>query len=355
MVADQCFTIEWQTSKREELGGCDPVLLEKTIHAFALLDAMAARGLEFVFKGGTSLLLRLPRIHRLSIDVDIFCQEPAEKLDRLLAEISRIPPFTGMTEDDRGEHRIPARRHFRFSYKPLDPKNPAPFVLLDVVHERNVYPRVERVPLRTAFLESDGALLVPTVEGLLGDKLTAFGPNTTGVPLNEQRAMQFMKHVFDIGELFNVASDLAAVRAAYDQVFAAENGFRGGKFTTELALQDTFDTAYRIAQVGFAIAPKDGRDELLDAGRKQIGSHLVGVKFRREEMKIAAAKAALLTSALRSAAPPAFGTLHYDETKLASLKDVKFDAAYSAAGKLKAIPEAMWLWAETLRLRGAIS
>jgi hypothetical protein len=58
MISGECFTSEWQTRKREELGGCDPVLLEKTIHAFALLDALATRGLEFVFKGGTSLLLR---------------------------------------------------------------------------------------------------------------------------------------------------------------------------------------------------------------------------------------------------------------------------------------------------------
>jgi hypothetical protein len=352
MIADQCFTIEWQVRKREAIGGCDPVLLEKTIHVFALLDALAGRGLEFVFKGGTSLLLRLPHIRRLSIDADILCQEPASKLDTLLAEISRTRPFTGMTEDDRGEHRVPARRHFKFFYTPLDRKNPGPFVLLDVVHEQNVYPRVDRVPLRTAFVESDGGLLVPTVEGLLGDKLTAFSPNTTGVPLNEQRAMHFMKQVFDIGELFNAAGDLAAVRAAYDQVFAAENSFRGGKFTTELALQDTFDTAHRIAQVGFAIAPKDGRDELLEAGRKQIGSHLVGVKFRRDEMKIAAGKAALLTSALRADAPLGFDAMRYDKTKLASLKDMKFDRAFSAVSKLKANPEAMWLWAEALRLRG---
>lgn len=186
MIADACFSAEWQTRKREELGGCDPTLLEKTIHVFALLDALAARGLDFVFKGGTSLLLRLPRIRRLSIDADILCHEPAEKLDPLLAEVSRMRPFTGMTEDDRGDHRVPSRRHFKFSYTPLDAKNPAPFVLLDVVHERNVYPHVERVPVRTAFVEGDGTLLVPTVEGLLGDKLTAFGPNTTGVALNER-------------------------------------------------------------------------------------------------------------------------------------------------------------------------
>jgi hypothetical protein len=44
MIAGQCFTSEWQAHKRGELGGCDPVLLEKTIHAFALLDALSSRG-----------------------------------------------------------------------------------------------------------------------------------------------------------------------------------------------------------------------------------------------------------------------------------------------------------------------
>lgn len=355
MLAAHCFTNAWQAQKREEIGGCDPVLLEKTIHAFALLDALAARGLEFVFKGGTSLLLRLPRIRRLSIDADIYCQEPHEKLNPLLDEISRQEPFIRMTEDDRGDHRVPARRHFKFFYKPLDPKNPAPFVLLDVVHERNVYPKVDRVPLRLPFVESDTALLVPTTEGLLGDKLTAFGPNTTGVPLNEDRTMQFMKQVFDIGELFNAAGDLEGVRAAYGQVFAAENGYRGGRFTSDEALQDTFQTAYRIAQVSFAAAPKDGADALIEAGRKQVETHLVGAKFRREDMKVAAAKAALLVSALRAAAPPDFAALRYDDSKLTSLKDARFDAAYSAVGRLKAIPEAMWLWAEALRLRGITS
>ena len=152
--------------------------------------------------------------------------------------------------------------------------------------------------------------------------------------------------------LFDAASDIAAVRAAYNQVFAAENGYRGGKFTVEKALQDAFDTAYRIAQVGFASAPKDGRDELLELGRRQIESHLVGVKFRREQMKTAAAKAALITSALRVPGPPAIAGLRYDNTKIPGLKDAKFDAAHSAVGRLKANPEAMWFWVEALRLRG---
>jgi len=351
MIDDKCFAPDWIVQKREELGGCDPTLLEKTIHSFALLDALAARGLKFVFRGGTSLLLRLPHIRRLSIDADILCLESAEKLNGLLTEVSRQKPFTGMEEDERGEHRIPARRHFKFFYTPLDAENVAPWVLLDVVHEENLYPTVESVPLRTTFIEGDGTLLVPTVEGLLGDKLTAFGPNTTGVQLNNRYTMQFMKQVFDIGELFDVAQDTDAVNVAYEKIFAAENGYRGGKFTSEQALQDSFDTAHLIAQVGFTMAPKDGRCELLDAGCKQLRSHLVGVKFRREDMKTAAAKAALLTSALRTDGPPDFAALRYDETKIAKLKEVKFDAAYPALGKLKAVPEAMWLWAEAMRLR----
>lgn len=243
------------------------------------------------------------------------------------------------------------RRHFKFFYTPLDAKNVAPWVLLDVVHEENLYPKVESVPLRTPFVEGDGTLLVPTVEGLLGDKLTAFGPNTTGVPLNEHCTMQFMKQIFDIGELFDAAADVSDVRAAYDKIFAAENGYRGGRLTPDLALQDAFDTAHLVAQVGFTIAPKDGRCELLEAGRKQLDSHLVGVKFRREDMKTAAAKAALLTSALRARVLPHFPALRYDETKLSSLKEVEFDPSYPALAKLKAVPEAMWLWAEAMRLR----
>lgn len=353
MFDDKCFAHEWIVQKREELGGCDPTLLEKTIHAFALLDGLVSRGLNFVFKGGTSLVLRLPHIRRLSTDVDIFCHETPEKLDAILQEVSRSRPFTGMTEDDRGAHRVPSRRHFKFFYTPLDTKNPnTALVLLDVVHEENLYPHLESVPLRTAFVETDSSILVPTIEGLLGDKLTAFAPNTTGVPLNEFYTMQFTKQVFDIGELCDAAIDIAPVGEAYEKIFAAENGYRGGKFTREMALEDTFDTAHLIAQVGLSMAPKDGRCELLDAGRKQLESHLVGVKFSREELKTASAKAAVLTSALRTKEPPDFANLRYDETKLAGLEGAKFDPKYAAIGKLKAVPEAMWLWREALRLRG---
>lgn len=73
MIAEICFTADWLEKKRKELGNVDPILLERALHAFALLGHLAESGLEFVFKGGTSLLLHAPVIRRLSIDIDIIC------------------------------------------------------------------------------------------------------------------------------------------------------------------------------------------------------------------------------------------------------------------------------------------
>ncbi len=39
----------------------DPGLIERALYAFGLLEALAVVGLDFTFKGGTSLLLLLPK------------------------------------------------------------------------------------------------------------------------------------------------------------------------------------------------------------------------------------------------------------------------------------------------------
>ena len=39
----------------------DPGLIERTLYAFGLLEALRRVGMEFTFKGGTSLLLLLSR------------------------------------------------------------------------------------------------------------------------------------------------------------------------------------------------------------------------------------------------------------------------------------------------------
>ena len=57
MIAEICFTADWLDKKRKELKVIDSGLLERALYAFALLGHLAESGLDFIFKGGTSLLL----------------------------------------------------------------------------------------------------------------------------------------------------------------------------------------------------------------------------------------------------------------------------------------------------------
>ncbi|MCY3020147.1 MAG: nucleotidyl transferase AbiEii/AbiGii toxin family protein [Planctomycetota bacterium] len=308
MIDPQCFTRSWIDAKREEMGGGDPTLIEKTIHAFALLCHLARRDVPLVFKGGTSLMLRLPRPRRLSIDVDILCPLPNGELDPILAEVGRTAPFLRHEEDPRDPNRLPARRHFKFFYTPCDANNPAPHVLLDVVREQQVYPHTGKVSVQSPLflVEEEVRVEVPTMEGLLGDKLAAFAPNTVGVPCREESAMQVMKHLFDVGALFDAATDFTGVAQAYDAIFRVENGYRSNRFTREAALTDTMETARRLCHVGLKGAVPHEHQRLLEVGRRAVASHLIGGTLTRDEAKVAAAKAAFLAAALRDGTPQAF-------------------------------------------------
>jgi predicted nucleotidyltransferase component of viral defense system len=72
--------------------------------------------LDFVFKGGTSLLLLLDNPRRLSVDVDIVSLAPPDVFAPILSGLIN-PPFKSVEEDLRGEDRLPRRRHFKFFYQ----------------------------------------------------------------------------------------------------------------------------------------------------------------------------------------------------------------------------------------------
>lgn len=49
----------------------DPLLVERTIFAFELLSQLVKVRIPLVFKGGTSLLILMPKLRLISIDIDI--------------------------------------------------------------------------------------------------------------------------------------------------------------------------------------------------------------------------------------------------------------------------------------------
>lgn len=52
-----------------------------------MVECLVNEGLNFIFKGGTSLVLLLDEIKRFSVDVDIITEENKEKVETVLNKI----------------------------------------------------------------------------------------------------------------------------------------------------------------------------------------------------------------------------------------------------------------------------
>lgn len=100
-VLKESFALKALQAVQAQHGPVDLGMLERSAHALELLGRLVDSGVDLVFKGGTSLILRLQTIRRLFIDVDIICNWPREKLDPVLREIGRKPPFLDFEEHVR--------------------------------------------------------------------------------------------------------------------------------------------------------------------------------------------------------------------------------------------------------------
>ena len=86
MIKAESFAEEWiiKTAKQYE---SDPILVEKVIYALTLLENLTSSELNFIFKGGTSLMLLLKKPKRFSIDIDILVTSKAYDLQSIFDKI----------------------------------------------------------------------------------------------------------------------------------------------------------------------------------------------------------------------------------------------------------------------------
>ena len=56
MINPKSRSLEWITEAARQIGVRDITLVEKTIRAFSLLEALTRSGCPFIFKGGSSLM-----------------------------------------------------------------------------------------------------------------------------------------------------------------------------------------------------------------------------------------------------------------------------------------------------------
>jgi len=291
--------------------GTQAVVLEKSIYALLLVGKLKVAGLDFVFKGGTSLMLHFDTVKRLSIDVDIASLEPLAKVCEVLNAVCDGKPFLSWVHQDGRNAENPPTKYFQLFYtSALDGSTSA--VQLDVLEVESGYAAVEEKVVKADFLEvlTPITVRVPTVDSLLGDKLAAFAPSTIGIlyqpssrvtgELGEPRPIRVMKQLFDVGELLLQASDMTVVTATYHRHFAQQNSYRGGGFTLEQALNDTVDAAYWLSQIDLKPTVENEKTTFFRQGHRALNSHLVGPRFTMQDAKVSAARAALLAMAIRT-------------------------------------------------------
>ena len=276
----------------------DPVLLERAVYAFGLLEALAWVGMPFIFKGGACLMLLMECPRRLSTDIDIIVA-PGTDLDAFIQEASRIFPFQSVEEQKRiGKNKI-EKRHFKFTYD--SPINHRPlYILLDVLFEENHYAELVGKEIKTELLLTEPEYLtiqIPSANCILADKLTAFAPHTTGIPLNAGKDMEVMKQFYDVTSLLDIFSDLEHVRQTYEEIAKAEAAYRGLEITAKDCLQDTFDAALCIAARGKYLAEEYA---VYVKGIRELRGHIYAENYTPEIAAIRAPKVMYIAACLMS-------------------------------------------------------
>ena len=243
MLIEQIKNKDYLENSIKELKKTNPSadiqLLEKTIGALYLVESLTISGLDFVFKGGTSLVLLLNEIKRFSVDVDIITEESKERVNECIENIIQSQNLFTRYEENKRDNSASQRmdlQHYKFFFNSIT-DNSEKFILLDVAYESNKYPvtinkRIESAKLN---ISSENMVKIPSVESILGDKLTVLAPKTTGIHYNTDKELELMKQLYDVDKLFNESENIEVVKESFIGIANREMyGFMlEGKFRRE--------------------------------------------------------------------------------------------------------------------------
>lgn len=313
MISEKCFTKEWLDSFKKQATHrrIDKIILEKMIYALHLLERLKTNGLDFVFKGGTSLVLLLEEDSRFSIDIDIICKTNRKDLEEILEKVVESSRFTAYELDEHRSYQpgIP-KAHYGFSFNSAINNLYSGQILLDVLIDNSVYPELIEKPIQTKWIEneSETIVFVPSVNSITGDKLTAFAPNTIGIPYfkgAQSHAMEICKQLFDLGKLFDRINDIEEVAKSFHAFAEQEIAYRKTvnndlPITPKNILQDTIDTCLIITkrETNKEKTAKSNFKQLQDGIRAFGSGYLMAGNFRIDDAVVAAARVAHLATKL---------------------------------------------------------
>lgn len=303
MINHDCTSLEWITRVSALHNNADKILVEKVIRALMLLEGLAVSGLDFCFKGGTATMLLLEKPRRMSIDIDIIVPDANADIPATLDKVCAQQGFTGWTVVERQNKGLIHKTHYKLYFLSNVSRAREQFILLDVLHEQVGYSKTIQKPLTSSFIENeDAAVLVtlPDINNITGDKLTAFSPNTIGIPYNKggyDRGMEIIKQLYDLSCLYEQVDDISIVREVFERFCAVESKYREHGFSPEAVLEDAQINALSIC---FRKAYDERcQYEVLSKGAKQVNGFIFSERFSNEKAMVHAAKVAYLVELVK--------------------------------------------------------
>jgi len=311
MIKEHCYTIEWLEAfkKQKEHKSIQIGILERMIYALHLVERLKNKGLQFTFKGGTSLVLLLNEGTRFSIDIDIICLTERDELEEILNDVIKESRFTGYKLDGHRSYKpgIP-KAHYKFAFDSAINSNVSGGILLDILTEAPIYPETIECVIDTKWIETNGETTVttPSIRAITGDKLTAFAPNTIGIPYfkgDHDASTEICKQLYDIGRLFDQVAEMPIIeesfkRHAEQEILYRKKTDKEENISCVDVLNDTIETCLTVARR--EKNPTDASKEnfkRLEKGIRSFGAgYLMEGHFRIEDALAASARVAHLAA-----------------------------------------------------------
>ncbi len=222
-------------------------------------------------------------------------------------------------------------------------------LMFDVLYEKHGYEEVVRLPVQSSLTISTGTTsqaIVPSLNAITGDKLTAFAPTTVGVPYGKLKEKEIIKQLFDLGILFDHITDMEQVARSFTNTVKKEIAYRNPDLSVEEVHLDIINTSFLLGVRGTNKALIKEYTEL-QKGIREFSPFLFGSSFRLDHAIVSSSKAAFLSALIRAK--------NYQVSLFTPDTDINTclieHPGYNQLNKLKKLPGgALFYWSEVVKL-----